>query len=286
MGESGTGKELFARAIHDCSGRTGEFVPVNTAGLDGTLFSDVLFGHSKGAYTGAEATRSGLIKKAEGGTLFLDEIGDIAPDIQVKLLRLLQDGEYYPLGSDKPERTGCRIVLATNVNLHDAVQAGTFRADLYYRLIIHPLAIPPLRGRSEDIPALIDHYAALAEKSLNIGRLKIEPAFYEAALAYDFPGNVRELSAIVYGAAAASDSKKISLPYLSNYISQHRAKGKQAASSGCEGEEAPFATLEEVEDRHIREALRRAGGNQTEAASLLGISQSTISRKLKQSKAT
>jgi DNA-binding NtrC family response regulator len=283
-GESGTGKELIARAIHDCSLRRGEFVPVNVAGLDGALFSDVLFGHVRGAYTGAEGARQGLVKRAEGGTLFLDEIGDIGADIQVKLLRFLQDGEYYPLGADRGERNGSRIVMATNVDLRAAVQTGRFRADLYYRLMIHSVAIPPLRDRREDIPLLVDHFAREAAGHLKLEASPRSGAFAELAATYDFPGNIRELSALVYGAVSASPSGIPSLGFLRDYISR-RAADRPKAESACEdlptGHEDHLLPLEEIEGRYIAEALRRTGGNQSAAAALLGISQSTISRALK-----
>lgn len=285
-GESGTGKELLARAFHDLSGRPGEFIAVNMAGLDGTLFSDMLFGHLKGAFTGAEGVRAGLVKRAERGTLFLDEIGDIGAEIQVKLLRFLQDGEYYPLGADRCEHADCRLILATNVNLTAAVREGTFREDLYYRLTSHVLVVPPLRERREDIPRLVEHFARQAAASLGRESPSIDEAFLAALEGYSFPGNIRELSAIVHGAVAAGAASRPSLAYIREYLTRHAAPSRQAAAV-CE--EYPFEIdgrfplLEELEARHIREALRRSGGNQSAAAILLGISQSTISRKLRAS---
>jgi DNA-binding NtrC family response regulator len=286
-GESGTGKELIARAIHDVSGRDGPFVPVNVAGLDGALFSDVLFGHAKGAYTGAEGPRPGLVKQAEGGTLFMDEIGDISGETQVKLLRFLQDGEYYPLGSDRPERSACRVVLATHVDLAEAVKAGRFRADLYYRLMIHIVTIPPLRDRREDIPLLVDHFTRQAAEHLKRPAPATDPAFVAALDGYGFPGNIRELSAVVYGAAADSGTGRPSISYAREYVAKQRAD--QTVSVHQEScIDYPYVTddrfppLDLLELQHIREALRRSGGNQSAAAVLLGISQSTISRRLKQ----
>ncbi len=285
-GESGSGKELIARSIHDLSGSSGPFVPVNAAGLDGALFSDVLFGHAKGAYTGADSVRPGLVKRAEGGTLFLDEIGDIGMETQVKLLRFLQDGEYYPLGSDKPERSACRLVLATHVDLYEAVKSGRFRADLYYRLMIHSVAIPPLRDRPEDLPLLVDHFARQATENLKLPQPVIDRAFLSALETYRFPGNIRELSALVYGAVADSRSGRPSVAYVRNYLAKHRPGSEEQLNSECSDypyvTAGRFPTMDELELAHLREALRRSDGNQSAAASLLGISQSTISRRLKQ----
>ena len=167
-GESGTGKELVARAVHDASGRSGQFVPVNVAGLDDTVFSDTLFGHRRGAFTGADTNRRGLVEQAAGGTLFLDEIGDLDTGAQVKLLRLLQEDEYYPLGSDTAERSTARVIAATNANLRERQEAGAFRRDLFYRLMGHHLEIPPLRQRPEDIP---DAARAFRPGKLRVARL-------------------------------------------------------------------------------------------------------------------
>ncbi len=286
LGESGTGKELFARAIHARSGRGGAFVPVNMAGVEGSLFSDMLFGHARGAFTGADQMRQGLVKKATAGTLFMDEIGDIETENQAKLLDFLQDGEYYPLGSDRSEAGDCRIVVATNVDLYRAVQEGKFRADLYYRLMVHAITLPPLRNRREDIPILAEHF--LIKAAQEFGRPYSPPgkAFLIMLQAYDFPGNVRELSALVYGALGASSSNKPSLSYLKDYLNKARARRTLQTIPACEekgeGSDEPFPTLAELEERHIREALRRSGGNQTEAAALVGLSQATISRRIQQ----
>ncbi|MCB0271366.1 MAG: sigma-54-dependent Fis family transcriptional regulator, partial [Calditrichaeota bacterium] len=157
-GETGSGKELIAKAIHELSGRDGEMVAVNVGGVDDTMLSDTLFGHIKGAFTGAETDRKGLIEQAEGGTLFLDEIGDLSPESQVKLLRLLQEGKYYPLGSDVPKKTDVRIVAATHQNLEAMQENAKFRRDLYFRLQAHHIHIPPLRERKDDLPLLVHHF--------------------------------------------------------------------------------------------------------------------------------
>jgi len=163
-GETGTGKELFARSVHSLSKLRGEFVAINVAGLDDTMFSDTLFGHKKGAFTGADSAREGIIARAAGGTLFLDEIGDLSEQSQIKLLRLLQEKEYYPVGSDMIQKSSARIVLATNRDLQMDIAAGKFRNDLYYRLCAHQVHIPPLRERLDDVPLLLDHFLGMAAR--------------------------------------------------------------------------------------------------------------------------
>ncbi|HSM89972.1 MAG TPA: sigma-54 dependent transcriptional regulator [Desulfobacterales bacterium] len=210
-GETGVGKELVARALHVLSGRKGGFVPVNVAGLDDHVFADTLFGHKKGAFTGAMEGRPGLLEQAASGTLFLDEIGDLSAVSQVKLLRLLQDGEYLPLGSDVAKRSDARILVATNQDLEAARNAGRFRKDLYYRLCGHHIHIPPLRDRPEDLAVLLDHFLGKAAESL--GRKKPTPPdeLTKLLAVYHFPGNVRELESMVYNAVSLHGSGKLSM---------------------------------------------------------------------------
>ncbi len=291
-GESGVGKELVSRAIHDLSGRTGAFIPVNVAGLDDTLFADTLFGHVKGAYTGAEGRRGGLVREADGGTLFLDEVGDLGVEAQVKLLRFLQDGEFYPLGADRSERSSARLVLATNADLFRKVQDGSFRADLYYRLAIHYISVPPLRERREDIPLLVSKFAVDAAAALGRPVPRRFDGFLAALQGWDFPGNVRELFALVNGAMSWAEGDTLPASYAAEYVRSQKSRTACADSGNGDSGSAPtadddcidgrFPTLEEVTDRHIRAALRRCDGNQSQAALLLGISQSTISRRLMQ----
>lgn len=281
-GESGVGKELVARAIHDLSGLPGSFVPVNVAGLDDALFADTLFGHLKGAYTGAQDKRGGLVRVADRGTLFLDEIGDLGAEAQVKLLRFLQDGEFYPLGSDRPERSSARLVLATNADLVAKVRGGTFRADLYYRLMIHNVAVPPLRERRGDIPLLVERFAWVAAESFGRKPPARTGAFVAAVEDWRFPGNIRELFSLVFGAMSHSPGNELSASYARDYLAANRA-GPRSAVSGCGDEwaldaDGRFLGLDEVVDRHMRAALERCGGNQSTAARLLGVSQSTVSR--------
>jgi DNA-binding NtrC family response regulator len=280
QGESGVGKDLISRAIHDLSRRCGAFVPVNVAGLDDALFSDTLFGHRRGAYTGAQASRRGLVCAAEGGTLFLDEIGDIGPESQAKLLRFLQDGEFYPLGADEPERSTARLVLATNVDLLARMRAGAFREDLYYRLKIHSLAVPPLRQRREDIPLLVREFVADAARATGRPAPHRLEAFIQAVAGWSFPGNVRELFSLVNGAMVWAEEGELPARYAMEHIRAIQGELPPAQCVESPAADGSFPTLEQVTDRHVREALRRCGGNQSAAARLLGISQSTISRKL------
>ena len=288
-GETGTGKELFAQALHAASGRKGELVTVNVAGVDDEFFSDTLFGHKKGAFTGAESERNGLIERAEQGTLFLDEIGDLRMESQVKLLRLLQDGSYYPLGSDVAKLSDARIVLATHRPLETMQESESFRKDLYYRLKSHHVAIPPLRERKGDLPFLIDHF--IAKASSKLGRKKPTPPkeLYTLLANYEFPGNVRELEGMIFDAVSVHRSGIMSLDTLREEIAD-RGHQRDVNSVG-EGQSANvsrllsfpfrFPTLDEAEDALIAEALRRAEGNQTIAAELLGISRRALNNRLR-----
>lgn len=277
-GESGTGKELVARAVHRLSGRDGRFVAVNVAGLDETMFSDTLFGHRKGAFTSAETARSGLIAQAERGTLFLDEIGDLDNPSQVKLLRLLQENEYYPLGSDVPQRSTARIVAATNADLARRQDEGSFRKDLYFRLVSHHVQLPPLRERFGDLPLLVDRF--LAESAAELSRPQPgRPAGLERFLAgYSFPGNVRELQAIVADVVSRVSGRDVSLEDFTGHPSLKSIV--PAAGTGRLSYVGAIPTLAEAEAFLMSEALEQTGGNQTAAARLLGVSQSTLSRRL------
>ncbi|MCF7927930.1 MAG: sigma-54 dependent transcriptional regulator [Spirochaetales bacterium] len=292
-GESGTGKELFARAIHDAGKKSGSFVPVNVSGLDDTMFSDTLFGHRKGAYTGAESERQGLIEKASEGTLFLDEIGDMQLGSQVKLLRLLQEGEYYALGEDEPRHSGARVIAATNADLGKLQGEGLFRKDLFYRLIAHQLNIPPLRKRKQDIPVLTDYFLEKAAFSMNKKKPSVPSELYTLLETYHFPGNVRELEAIISDSVSRHTGGILSIKYIRDYIENHRRKGEKQEEAPATDElngqdfkiifpEGHFPTLVEVEKYLMDAALEKSAGNQTVAASLLGISQSTLSRHLKE----
>ena len=279
-GETGSGKELLAEAVHQLSGRRGEFVPVNVAGLDDTLFSDTLFGHRKGAFSGAESTREGMVAQAAGGTLFLDEIGDLTLASQIKLLRMLQEGQYYPLGSDVAKISDTRILCATHHDLNVRMAEETFRSDLYFRLSVHQVDIPPLRKRREDIPVLAAFFAAEAAGSLGKQSPEISPELLTLLTNYHFPGNIRELRAMVFDAVARHKAG----PVLA--VKSFRKTIKQQLNTIPTGNientnlEGKFPTLKEAERLHIEEALRRAGNNQGTAAALLGISRPALNRRL------
>ena len=287
-GETGVGKEHFARAIHATSGQPGAFVAVNIAGLDDTLFSDTLFGHIRGAFTGAAGQREGLIAKAAEGTLFLDEIGDLDGASQVKLLRLLQQGEYYPVGSDSLRRISTHVVVATNKNLYDRLAAGQFRGDLYYRLCSHHMHVPPLRARPEDIPPLCSYFAA--EASREQGQKK-PPSLSAEALAslcaYAFPGNVRELRSLIVDAVARCKGERLTLncfPALEpakvppTFPATAAAPDRGASLIALFGR---FPTVEQVINVLIDEALILTNNNQSAASALLDISRPTLSKRMK-----
>ncbi len=285
-GETGTGKELIARAIHNLSGRGGEFVAVDVAGLDDNVFSDTLFGHKKGAFTGAGEPREGLIARAAEGTLMLDEIGDLKESSQVKLLRLLQERKYYPLGADHPRQSNARVVVATNRDVVKAIQEGAFRKDLYYRLRAHHIHMPSLRERKEDLPLLTNHCLERAAQSLE-KKTPIAPAELNSLLKiYPFPGNVRELEAMIFDAVARHKGGILSLRSFKEII----GKEQVAPESSSEAEPATtdvtklfptrFPTLKEVEQFLVAEALRRADGNQGIAAGMLGLSRQALNKRL------
>jgi DNA-binding NtrC family response regulator len=282
-GESGTGKELLARSIHAASGRSGPFVTVNVAGLDDVMFSDTLFGHHRGAFTGADRERSGLIAKANQGTLFLDEIGDLEPASQIKLLRLLQENEYYPLGSDEPVQTTTRVVAATNSDLQQKQKKGAFRRDLYYRLISHLVHVPPLRERSRDIQLLLEHFVSEAAATLGRSAPIIGAGVIDILQSYDFPGNIRELQAIVVDAVSRTKGTEMPDAVVEQFLYRHRSEGIPATDLPQDDRRfnwtGSFPKMTEVEQFLIDEAMARTGNNQSAAARLLGVSQSTISRK-------
>ncbi|HON09538.1 MAG TPA: sigma-54 dependent transcriptional regulator [Chitinispirillaceae bacterium] len=285
-GESGTGKELIARAVYKQSRLQGNFVAVNVAGLEDTIFSDTLFGHTKGAFTGADSPRQGLIHNAENGVLFLDEIGDLDPKSQVKLLRLLQEKEYSPLGSDTPRLSNARIIAATNADISSKSEADLFRKDLYYRLATHHIHIPPLRERLDDLPLLMEAFVEEASQSMKKEKPQIPRELRTLLGSYSFPGNIRELQSMIYDAMARHNSGVLSLEFFRDYI-QNRSEKKEIEE--ITEEYSPiilppdrFPTLREVEDYLFSEAMQRSEGNQSIAARLLGVSQSTLSRRFRQ----
>ncbi|MHC1696917.1 MAG: sigma-54-dependent transcriptional regulator [Geobacteraceae bacterium] len=286
VGETGVGKELVAKAIHDVSGKSGKFVPVNVAGLDDNMFSDTLFGHKKGAFTGADQARAGLIAQAAGGTLFLDEIGDLAGNSQVKLLRLLQEGEYYQVGSDIPQVSDARIVAATNKDLRALTSEGKFRNDLYFRLCTHQVNIPPLRERLEDIQLLLEHFLDEAAQSMNKQTSAYPEELINLLSLYEFPGNVRELKSMVFDAVARHRSGVLSMDRFREVIGnrplQHAGNTLQIKSvvDALQVALHRLPKISEVEDYLIKEAMRLAKDNQGIAASLIGLSRQTLNKRL------
>ena len=275
LGESGTGKELIARFIHQSSHRaSGPFVAVNCAAIPEGILEAELFGHERGAFTGATARKEGRFARARGGTLFLDEVGELSPAVQVKLLRVLQEGEFEPLGG-QTVRSDIRLVAATNRDLTREVEAGRFREDLFYRLNVIALTAPPLRERREDIPLLVDHFLGLY-CSRN-GRARLHPS--RDALArlssYAWPGNVRELENVMERAAVLALGPELSVSDLPEAIARTEERAEQLSFP-------VGTTLAEVERQLIRETLRHTAGDKSLAAQLLGISARTIYRKLEE----
>lgn len=282
-GESGVGKELVARSVHRASDRKGPFIAVNVASLDETRLEDTLFGHSQGAFTSALRDRNGLVEQASNGTLFLDEIGELSTNSQARLLRFLQEGEYYPIGSDMPRQSRCRLVLATNRDLSQSQKDGCFRSDLYYRLMMHPIHVPPLRERREDIPLLARHFAR--EAAQEMGRK--EPQFpLELLLKIgrcSFPGNVRELRGMIIHAVS-----------ICGDILEERAfpclQEQEETALSMTGEKElldlflrmkPLPSIADVKRIMTTAALSLTGGNQSAAAKLLGISQPAVNKRIR-----
>lgn len=280
-GETGVGKELAAKAIHALSGRTGPLVPINVAGLDDTMFSDTLFGHIKGAYTGADSARSGLIAKAQDGTLFLDEIGDMTIPSQIKLLRLIQEREYLPLGSDMHKKTNARIIASTNRSSQELLASPEFRNDLYYRLKTHHIHLPPLRERRDDLPLLLGRFFAEASEELGKPQPAIPDQIIELLNAYHFPGNVRELRSLVFDAVGRHQKGMLSLASFRRRVANEsgREPVKDATTRIQFGDQLP--TLKEARQRLIDEAMKRANQNLSIAARMLGISRQSLSQQIK-----
>jgi DNA-binding NtrC family response regulator len=289
-GETGVGKELIASAVHRLSNRKGTFVPVNVAGLDDSVFADTLFGHKKGAFTDAREARGGLVEQAVGGTLFLDEIGDLNMASQAKLLRLLQEGEYFPLGSDLAKRSDARIVVATNKDLDALQSSGNFRKDLYFRLCDHHIQIPPLRDRREDLPVLVEHFLENVSKALQRNRPTPPAELVTLLSTYHFPGNVRELKSMIFDAVSSHKSGKLSLDIFKANISQKSSvTEKEMQKLPLTGrslitftEQMP--TLKQAEQLVIDEAMKRSKGNQSIAALSLGISRQALNKRIQKNR--
>lgn len=285
-GETGSGKELVAKAIYLCGTGYQNFTAVNVAGLDDTMFSDTLFGHKKGAFTGADTYRDGLISQAAGGILFLDEIGDLNHQSQVKLLRLLQEKEYYQLGSDLPKKTDARVIVATNREIKTLVKEEKLRKDLYFRLSAHHIHVPPLRERPDDIPFLVEHFLDKAAHALNKKKPTPPPELVTLLSTYDFPGNVRELETLIYDAVSRHESGVLSMETFKNVIDMERGRLGQNLPGAAHNTRAPeqflkgFPTLKQAEIFLIGRAMERAKGNQGIAASILGITRQALNKRL------
>jgi DNA-binding NtrC family response regulator len=286
-GETGVGKELVAKAVHVLSDREGAFVPINVAGLDDHVFGDTLFGHKKGAFTGAEQARNGLVEQASEGTLFMDEIGDLSAPSQVKLLRLLQDGDFFPLGSDVAKKSSARIIVATNQDLDGLKSSGIFRKDLYYRLCDHHIHVPPLRERLEDVTILVEHFLVKASKILN--KSKPTPPDELAILlsTYHFPGNIRELESMVFNAVSSHKSGKLSMESFKSHIYQKHPFFEKESNRLLEEKKVLLSfseqlpTLKQAEQLLIDEAMKRSNENQSIAALSLGITRQALNRRLR-----
>lgn len=284
-GETGVGKELVAKALHRLSGRQGEYMAVNVAGLDDTLLADTLFGHRRGAFSGAVRAREGVVAKAAGGTLFLDEIGDLSLISQVKLLRLLQEGEYHPLGEDHASFSNARIIAATNHDLRTAISQGTFRKDLYYRLCAHEVHVPALRERPEDIPVLLEHFLEEAAREFGKNKPAYPPNLLNYLSPYSFPGNVRELRAMVFDAIVRHKGGVLSMAAFQEAIGKETASGEATSGQPPDAEQllklwGRFPTFREMEDFLLGEALKCSGGNQGAAAALLGVSRQAVNKRI------
>jgi two-component system nitrogen regulation response regulator GlnG len=294
-GESGTGKELVARALHEHSPRTGRpFIALNTAAIPADLLESELFGHERGAFTGADAQRRGRFEQADGGTLFLDEIGDMSLPLQTRLLRVLAEGEFYRVGGQTPIRVDVRVIAASNQNLQERVSRGLFREDLYHRLNVIRIELPPLSARAEDIPALLTHYMLVAAHELGVEAKVLAPDAQARLAAYEWPGNVRELVNLcrrlsvlapgsevhladlppeIAGSAAAAPKEADWAVALGGWAERHALKGTPPLLD---------AAQPQFERVLIRAALRRTQGHRQEAAKLLGWGRNTLTRKLRE----
>jgi DNA-binding NtrC family response regulator len=276
-GESGTGKELFARLVYaESPRRHGPFVAVHCSAIEDTLLGSALFGHEKGAFTGAVGLKKGLFEEADGGTLFLDEIGELSSDMQVKLLRVLQEGEFMRVGGTQTIRVDVRVIAATNRNLEAALQAGRFRNDLYYRLKVIEVPLPALRERKEDIADLVSHFVAELRQTTATPVTEVTSAALQVLQAYDWPGNIRELRNVVERALVLADGPMLTPEDLPPEVvlAAHAAPGPSAGRT-------PDTRLDGVQRRHIHEVMKECNGNKRLAAVRLGISRSTLYEKLK-----
>jgi len=276
-GQSGTGKELIARAIHDLSRRKDKpYITVNCGAIPDTLMESELFGYRKGAFTDARQHKPGMFSMAEGGTMFLDEIGDLSYELQVKLLRVLQDGEYYPLGGTEAFRADVRVITATNKDLFKRIAEGLFREDLYYRINVMQIDIPGLRERKEDIPLLTEHFIEKFNKKMNRNVKRISSRAYEIIFNHDFPGNIRELENIIEHAVILCKKNIIEVEHLPSYLFDNNRRKIRVSPAA-----APLSELELMERDSILDVLRKYQWNREKASHALELSRTTLWRKLK-----
>jgi len=277
-GESGTGKELIAKAIHYRSNRANEpFVSINCGALPENLLESELFGHVKGSFTGAIRDKDGLFKVANGGTFFLDEVGETSPAIQVKLLRVLQEREIIPVGGTAPIKVDVRLIAATNADLEKAVQQESFRADLYYRLNVIPVVIPPLRDRQDDIPLLVEHFLQLASEKSGSRKTMAKEAM-ELLKSYDWPGNVRELENVIERAVILQEEGEIEVDDLPDKVRNHSRERRKLVMDKAQ------MTLEELEKEYLISVLEETNWQKKKASAILGINASTLYRKIQRYK--
>lgn len=286
LGESGSGKEVIARAIHELSGSKGAFVPVNCGAIPDNLLESELFGYEKGAFTGANSSKPGRFSLADGGTIFLDEIGEMSPHLQVKLLRVLQDKMVEPVGGVKARAVNVRVIAATNVNMPEQVKQGKFREDLFYRLQVVPITLPPLRKRSGDIPALVNHFAIKFAECNNRRPLVFSQEVYQCFCNYSWPGNIRELENLIERLSILVDSDAV---YLSD-IPAHMQEVQESRSTKVPLVVLPKQGLDfnqavdELETHLIVQALAMTQGNKKAAARLLNLNRTTLIEKIKKKK--
>lgn len=283
LGESGTGKELVAKAIHRLSGRTGKMVPVNCGAIPEEILESELFGHERGAFTGAVASRIGRFQMADGGTIFLDEIGEMSPKLQVKLLRVLQERVVEPVGSTKSIEVNVRVIAATNKDLREEVKAGRFREDLFYRLQVVPVELPPLRERGNDTIVLANYFLERASQNIGRNKLSLSQNAKDKLLSYPFPGNVRELENLIERVALLTERDTIEISDLPDYLQgDGRSTSVIEVPEMIPSEGLDFnALIDAYETKLIQAALSQTNGNKKAAAALLQLNRTTLVEKIK-----
>jgi len=283
LGESGTGKELVARAIHNASPeRNQPFIPVNCAALVETLLESEMFGHERGAFTGAVSARKGKVAMAGRGTLFLDEVAELSPRMQGKLLRLLEEREYTPVGGGQLMTSEARFITATNVNLTERVAAGAFREDLYYRLNVVSISLPPLRERREDIPALVEYLLKKINKDIRKGVRRVSAEVMDALMAYTWPGNIRQLENALIKAVVMAPGDSLNDIQLPGILNSENRKPEPSATRGESPSPAQARSLRDLERDHIESVLQSTGWHKGQACDILGISRPRLERRIKE----